>query len=74
MENATLARPKAKTQQPTTTPGPKPTALTIRGSSAWREWVERGAKFCRTDIAKLVDKALIEHLKAQGFKEEPPER
>jgi hypothetical protein len=36
--------------------------------------VERGARHCRTDVAKAVDAALIQFFKAQGFDEPPPER
>ena len=52
----------------------KPTALTIRGGPDCREWVERGADHCRTDVAKLVDAALIDYLRARGFEESPPRR
>jgi len=68
-----MARPKP-TPKGTPEPGPRPTALTIKGSMEWRAWVDRGAKHCRTDVAKLVDAALVSHLKAQGFAEPPPER
>ena len=69
----TLAKPKSKPVA-IDKPGPKPTALTIKGQPEWREWVDRGADFCRTDVAKLVDAALIDYLKAKGFKEAPPKR
>jgi hypothetical protein len=71
-----MARPKPKQKrvQPKKPSGAKPTALTIRGSLDWREWVERGANHCRTDVAKLVDAALIDYLKARGFEQEAPER
>jgi hypothetical protein len=36
--------------------------------------VERGADFCRTDVAKLVDAALVEYLKQRGFDEPAPRR
>jgi len=48
--------------------------LSIRCSVAWRNWVESGAKHCRTDISKLVDAALIDYLKARGFNDVAPER
>jgi hypothetical protein len=69
-----MARPKRQRialKQPS---GAKPTALTIRGNPDWRKWVERGADHCRTDVAKLVDAALIDYLKARGFQENPPKR
>ncbi len=53
---------------------PRPTALTIKGRPEWREWVEKAADFCRTDVAKLVDAALVEYLKHRGFDEPAPKR
>lgn len=60
-------------------PGPAPTGrrpmgLAVKGSPEWTEWVRRGAKFCRTDVSKLVDAALVSYLKGRGFDEPPPER
>jgi hypothetical protein len=55
-------------------PGPRTIAITIKGSPAWKEWVDRGAAYCRTDVAKLVDAALVDYLKARGFDETAPER
>jgi hypothetical protein len=72
MDSATMARPKHK--KASAKPEPRPTALTIRGSLDWRAWVDRGAEHCRTDVAKLVDAALVEYLKARGFSEVPPKR
>jgi hypothetical protein len=54
--------------------GEKPTVITIKGNPAWRDWVDRGARFCRTDVAKLIDAALLVYLRDQGFGEKPPER
>lgn len=48
--------------------------LAVKGSPEWTEWVRRGAKFCRTDVSKLVDAALVSYLKGRGFDEPPPER
>ena len=53
---------------------PRRTALTIKGRPEWRDWVDRGAEFCRTDVAKLVDAALVEYLKQRGFDEPAPKR
>lgn len=53
---------------------PKPTAIAVRGSLEWREWLERGARHCRLDVAKLVDLSVTKYLRDQGFAEPPPER
>ena len=63
---------KSKEEQPVRVR--QPTAITVRGSKAWRAWVDRGAKHQRTDTAKLIDMALVAYLRSQGFTEEPPER
>ena len=65
-----MAKAKAKAAQE----NPRPTALTIKGRPEWRDWVDRGAEFCRTDVAKLVDAALVEYLKQRGFGEPAPKR
>jgi hypothetical protein len=36
--------------------------------------VERGADHCPTDVAKLVDAAVIDDLTARGFGEQPRKR
>jgi hypothetical protein len=78
MGTATMARPKKATPapkaQPEPTAGPRPTALTIKGNREWRAWVDRGAEHCRTDVAKVVDAALIEYFKSKGFGDPPPKR
>lgn len=74
MGAATMARPKKTAPEPPAKPGPRPTALTIKGALEWRGWVERGAEHCRTDVAKLVDAALVRYLKEHGFTEEAPKR
>ena len=48
--------------------------IAVQASVEWVEWVDRGAKFCRTDISKLVDAALVDYLRARGFPDPPPER
>jgi hypothetical protein len=60
-------------------PGPAPTgrlpvALTVKGTPEWKEWIEAGAKFCLTDVSKLVDIAVTRYLRDQGFDVPRPER
>jgi hypothetical protein len=49
-------------------------AVTLRGGPEWKAWIEEGARFCRTDVAKLIDTAVVDYLKARGFKQEAPDR
>lgn len=46
----------------------------VRATSEWADWLERLAKHNRTDVAKLVDAAVVSYAKATGFDETPPER
>lgn len=55
-------------------PEPKVVVVGIKATSDWREWLQRGAKHCRTDAAKLIDAAVAEYLSKRGFTEKPPER
>jgi hypothetical protein len=66
-----MARPKAK---PDDKPSPRTTAFAIKGSAQWREWVDAGAEFCRTDVSKLIDAALVEYLASRGYQAPPPKR
>jgi hypothetical protein len=49
-------------------------AVTLRGSPAWKAWVEALAVHCRTDVAKLIDRGLILVARAEGYDKEAPER
>lgn len=51
-----------------------PTALTVKGWPEWRDWMQRGAKHCGTDVSSLVAAALAEYALDQGFAEPPPRR
>ena len=62
-----LVMAKTKKSAPKSTRA-KPTALTVRGGEEWRKWLERGADHCRTDVAKLVDAAVVEYLKVRGLR------
>ena len=48
--------------------------LSVQACDAWIAWVEDGADFCRTDVSKLVDVALVTYLRSQGFTKTPPRR
>jgi hypothetical protein len=68
----TVGRPK---KRPGAAPAPaKPKTIGVRASAEWADWIERLARHCRTDTAKLVDHAVAEYAKARGFDEPPPGR
>lgn len=66
---ATVGRPKKQAERKA---GPR--TVGVRASAEWADWLERAAKHCRTDIAKLIDASVAEYVKARGFTEPPPER
>jgi hypothetical protein len=65
-----VGKPKARKGK-----GPlPPKTIGVRSTGEWAEWIERAARHCRTDVAKLIDAAVAEYVKARGFDEPPPER
>jgi hypothetical protein len=49
-------------------------AVTLRGSPEWKEWVEALARHARLDVAKVIDRALVDFARKEGFDQEAPER
>ncbi len=62
------------TVEPMEPTGRKPTALTVKGSEEWKEWIEEAASHCRISVSSLVDLAVTQYVKNQGFTKKPPER
>jgi hypothetical protein len=65
MESATLARKKTVR---------RPVAVTIKGDSKWKAWLEDAAAHCRMSVSSLIDVAVTQYVKAHGFEKRPPER
>jgi hypothetical protein len=65
-------------KKPTTRAKPaaerKTIAVTIKGDPEWKEWLEDLAGHCRDDVAKVIDKALVEYAKMKGYDREAPRR
>ena len=70
---ALMATPKKKPKGRPTNPLRAPGPGRARDGSL-RDWINRGARHCRLDVAKLIDLAVISYLHEQGFTEPPPER
>lgn len=69
----TLAvKKKAKGKGPS--PGQAPVVVGIKGTRAWKEWLEKAADHCRMSVSGLIDKAVSEYAKKEGFDEPPPKR
>jgi hypothetical protein len=72
MEAAVMARKVAKpkvSQAKTST-----IAVTLRGSPEWKTWLEALAKKDRSNVATVIDKALVRYAVNIGFEQEAPER
>jgi hypothetical protein len=70
LASAIVGRPKKSIGKKVA--GPK--TVGVRASAEWAEWLERAAKHCRTDVAKLIDNSVVDYVKARGFDEPPPDR
>lgn len=54
--------------------GRKAIAVTLKGSEAWKAWLERAADHQRTTVAEFLDRAAIVYAKQIGYDEEAPKR
>jgi hypothetical protein len=55
-------------------PARRPMAVAIKGSEAWKTWIEEAASYCRMSVSALIDVAVTQYVMAQGFSKRPPER
>ena len=46
--------------------------VSIKGSPAWKEWLDALAEYCRMPKAVLIDVALTEFAARSGFEPPPP--
>jgi hypothetical protein len=72
MEPAVMARKKPKPQP--VEPARRPMAVGIKGSEEWKTWLEEAARYCRMSVSGLIDVAVTQYVRAQGFPKPPPER
>jgi hypothetical protein len=69
-ENSTMGRKKSdKPGSP-----PRPHAVVVKGTLEWKEWIENAAEHCRTNVSSLVDIAVTQYVRAQGYEVKPPPR
>ncbi len=55
-------------------PQSKRTAVIIKTSVEWKDWLSRFAESNRTSVSALIDQAVVEFAKSRGFDELPPPR
>jgi hypothetical protein len=73
VETGVIDMAKVK-QKPKPVPSRGPRTVGVRATGEWADWLERAARHCRTDVAKLLDAAVADYVKLRGFNELPPER
>lgn len=73
MAKAKKGEPSRAGRKPSGEPR-KSLAVTLKGSAEWKEWLEALARHARLDVAKLIDRAVIDFAKKEGFEPEAPER
>ena len=68
----------AMTEDPDVTPSRdrprRPVILTMRGTEAWKAWIDRLARHCRLTTSTVIDQALVRYAEEVGFEEPPPQR
>ncbi len=77
-----MARPKAVKQHASTPASPTPEATTADGrdaislktTTAFRQWLTRLAEHERDTVVQVLEKAAVHYAKARGFTEEAPKR
>jgi hypothetical protein len=52
----------------------KPIVVQLRGSEAWKSWLEKLARFDNRSTSNLFERAVHRYAKEVGFPDEPPER
>lgn len=52
----------------------KPLVLQMRGSQAWKEWLEECAKADGRSLASFMERAALVYAKQIGVTREPPDR
>jgi hypothetical protein len=72
MGPAMMAKKKAEGSSPAS--DRKTIAVTIKGSPEWKEWIEGLAEHCRLDVAKVIDLAVVDFAKSEGYERKAPQR
>jgi hypothetical protein len=67
MANKKTARPPAANDR-------KTIAVTIKGSRAWKDWIDGLADHCRLDVAKVIDLAVVRFAETEGYDQKAPQR
>ena len=76
MTSETMEPPMAKKQSKTakSPDNRKPLVIQVRGSEAWKAWVDKVAEADGRPLAALVERALIAYAKTVGVDDPMPKR
>jgi len=55
-------------------PEPKRSSVSLKGSTAWRDWLNDLAEHCHMPATVVIDQALIMYAKANNYGEPMPPR
>lgn len=74
-----MSKSKPKSDSTSSRPGPKPkpggplpNVVSMRGTPQWKAWLDRLALHCRATPSALIDRALAELARREGFEDPPP--
>jgi hypothetical protein len=48
--------------------------VTLHVSPEWKDWIDGLARHCRLDVAKVIDLAVVQFAKGEGYQHDAPER
>jgi hypothetical protein len=71
-----MGRKTATTKSSATQPAtPRRTvAVTLKGGPEWKAWLQGLSDHCRLDVAKVIDRSLVEFAKREGYDAPAPLR
>ena len=69
MAGAVMAEPKRKAKRKASY-----ATVNIKASIEWKAWLDGLVRHCRSDAAKVIDQALIQYAKEEGYDKEVPQR
>jgi hypothetical protein len=65
---------KKKATRPSKAADRKPIAVTIKSGPEWKAWIDGLADYCRLDVAKVIDLAVVEYAQRHGYEPSAPRR
>jgi hypothetical protein len=70
----TMPKPKKSPRGRKPETEPRRVVLQMKGSDAWKEWLDELARHLRMPTSAAVDNALVQYAKTHGFDKPAPDR